>query len=427
MAEKCFVVMGFGEKPDIATGRTLDLDKTYRLIIKKAVQDAGLECIRADEVIHAGIIDKPMYELLLGADVVVADLSTSNANAIYELGVRHALRPHATIVIAEKQFKFPFDIGHLLVRPYEHLGKGIDGEEAERMRLELTQAIKALMIKRETDSPVYTFLAGLQGPSMFGLGDAVAAAVPGGAMAMAAATPRENAEGLMELFQEARADEDWRAAARYLHKLLERRPKDPYLLQQLALATYKGKQPDLESALFEAHRILQQLDPDATTDAETLGLWGAVHKRLWELKQDRACLDEGIRAYEKGFILKNDHYNGINLAYMLNMRAAVSPARDALADTVVAERVRARVIPLCQGLLKAGINDDDGKPDLAETFWVQASLLEALIGTGQAQAAGALDATIRSTAPESWMPKTMDDQIGSLRRLLAAAPASSGG
>ncbi|MDP9190092.1 MAG: hypothetical protein M3P06_00105 [Acidobacteriota bacterium] len=30
---KCFVVMGFGEKIDLATGRTLDLDKTHRTSI----------------------------------------------------------------------------------------------------------------------------------------------------------------------------------------------------------------------------------------------------------------------------------------------------------------------------------------------------------------------------------------------------------
>ena len=84
---KCFVVMGFGEKTDLATGRMLDLDKTYRIIIKKAVEDAGLECIRADDVIHAGTIDKPMYKLLLEADIVIADLrrpmptpSTSSAS-----------------------------------------------------------------------------------------------------------------------------------------------------------------------------------------------------------------------------------------------------------------------------------------------------------------------------------------------------------
>ena len=80
--KKCFVVMGFGEKTDLATGRTLDLDKTYRIIIKKAVETAGLECIRADDVIHSGTIDRPMYELLLEADIVIADLSTSNANGV---------------------------------------------------------------------------------------------------------------------------------------------------------------------------------------------------------------------------------------------------------------------------------------------------------------------------------------------------------
>ena len=89
----CFVVMGFGKKTDFETGRTLDLDKTYKGIIKGAVTDAGLKCIRADEIKHSGPIDAPMYEQLLNADVVVADLSTSNKNAYYELGVRHALRP----------------------------------------------------------------------------------------------------------------------------------------------------------------------------------------------------------------------------------------------------------------------------------------------------------------------------------------------
>ena len=46
----CFVVMGFGKKTDFETGRTLDLDKTYRNIIKPAVVAAGLECTRADEI-----------------------------------------------------------------------------------------------------------------------------------------------------------------------------------------------------------------------------------------------------------------------------------------------------------------------------------------------------------------------------------------
>lgn len=40
--------MGFGEKTDFQQGQTYDLDKTYKAIIKRAVEEAGLECIRAD-------------------------------------------------------------------------------------------------------------------------------------------------------------------------------------------------------------------------------------------------------------------------------------------------------------------------------------------------------------------------------------------
>jgi hypothetical protein len=94
-------------------------------------------------------------------------------------------------------------------------------------------------------------------------------------------------------------------------------PNDTYLKQQLALATYKGMLPDAETALLDACAILNTLGPQTTADPETLGLWGAVHKRLWEIGQQRKHLDEAIWAYEKGFYLKNGHYNGINLAFLL--------------------------------------------------------------------------------------------------------------
>src|SRR5215210_8193044 len=97
MKQRCFVVMGFGIKTDYATGRKLDLNKSYRLLIKPVIESKGLECVRADEIRHSGLIDVPMYQELLKADVVIADLSTANANAFYELGIRHALCPRTTI------------------------------------------------------------------------------------------------------------------------------------------------------------------------------------------------------------------------------------------------------------------------------------------------------------------------------------------
>ena len=148
----CFVVMGFGEKTDFETGRKLDLNKTYRHIIKPAVEQAGLECIRADDIIHSGVIDQHMYEQLLHADVVVADLSTSNLNAIYELGVRHALRPNTTIIIAEREFKYPFDIKSLAIRHYTHLGSGIDVDDAEDAKSALVTALENLTTDIEPDT-----------------------------------------------------------------------------------------------------------------------------------------------------------------------------------------------------------------------------------------------------------------------------------
>ena len=50
----------------------------------------------------------------------------------------------------------------------------------------------------------------------------------------------------------------------------------PFVLQQLALATYKSKHPDPLSALLRAREILRPLDPERTLDPETSGLWGAI-------------------------------------------------------------------------------------------------------------------------------------------------------
>src|SRR5262249_8714957 len=146
----------------------------------------------------------PMYELLLGADVVIADLSTSNANAIYELGVRHALRPHTTIVIAEKNFKFPFDIGHLLIRPYTHLGDGIDAEDAETARAGLKKAIRELTDKNESDSPVYTFLPTLRKPILGQVEEMQAVAAD-----VAPSAADQSVSLLMRMFRQARKAENW--------------------------------------------------------------------------------------------------------------------------------------------------------------------------------------------------------------------------
>jgi hypothetical protein len=376
--------MGFGEKTDLQSNpqRVLNMNKTYENIIKPAVEEAGHNCIRADEIIHSTVIDKPMYDNLLSADLVIADLSTSNANAIYELGVRHALRPHRTIVMAENNFTFPFDLNHLSILKYEHLGKDIGFSEVMRVKQILKTKMATLMGSPEVDSPVFLFIPSLQAPTLL---DMAVAATPLPALSSAPTDPKSFAELLVSFRaakNQAGAADDWAVPLGLLNRLKTMQPDDPYILQQLALATYKFEQPDKKAALISAQGILSKLAPQTSSDAETVGLWGAIHKRLWDQTQNRDDLDESIKAYGRGYYIKNDYYNGINYASMLDLRASLSAGDDALADRVLARRIRQDVLSICDRLLQATPAAQQ-QADSDEPFWIGATKVEVLFGLGR--------------------------------------------
>jgi len=405
MPKKCFVVMGFGEKTDFQSNpqRVLDLNRTFEDIIEPAVTAAGLDCIRADKIIHSTVIDKPMYDNLLEADLVIADLSTSNANALYELGVRHALRPHATIVIAESKFTFPFDLNHLSIAKYEHMGKEIGFREVMRMRDVLQKKIDVIMQQQETDSPVFLFLPHL----MQDQAAAKAAPAP-------TAAPKDNTSfaDLMQIFETtkkaAKAPGDWRLVLAILDRIQNLQPNDPYLIQQRTLATYKSEYPDALTSLLAARGVLAALEPDTSSDAETVGLWGAIHKRLWTATGQREHLDKAIRSYSRGYFIKDDYYNGINFAFLLNVRAAISQGDDAIADRVLARRIRTEVLALCDTALKSDTLSDDAK------FWITATKVEALAGMGKPDESETLRKTL---TPGDWKMDSLEKQLKALAAL----------
>src|SRR5687767_11787564 len=113
----CFVLMPFGKKPN-TTGDMIDFDQVYQQIIKPAIENAGLEPLRADEEMTGGIIHKPMFERLILCEYAVADLTTANANVFYELGLRHAVRPWSTALIFSEKSRLPFDVALLRALPY---------------------------------------------------------------------------------------------------------------------------------------------------------------------------------------------------------------------------------------------------------------------------------------------------------------------
>jgi hypothetical protein len=445
----CFVVMGFGKKTDFETGRVLDLDQSYRNLIKPAVEKAGLKCVRADEIVHSGLIDVPMYEQLLQADVVVADLSTSNRNAFYELGVRHALRPYTTVVIAEEQMMktAPFDVNHISIRKYRHLGEDIGFSEVQRFTQELSEAIRTIMAtqpKPAIDSPVYRFIARLTPPSVEAeIKQAIeeARAAKGSAFARATSTePGTPAHSeLMARVDEAQRKGDWLKAKMLLEEIRDMRKapivenaaewkqEDPYILQRLALATYKSEHPSPEAALAAARDLLQLLEPEVSNDTETLGLWAAVHKRLWDLTSRPRDLDEAIRGAERGYYLRNDYYNGINYAFLLNVRASIGQdLAEAVADFVQARRVRREVIKICEQWLASDHATETETPrsskSLESRYWVLATLAEAHVGLEDDRLGKTKLEEAFAAAPNDWMKQSTQEQIGKLQALLEKSP-----
>ena len=119
MKPLCFVLMPFGDKPDPTGGKNIDFNRIYEQGIRPAIDDAGMEPIRADEEKTGGIIHQPMFERLLLCDFAIADLTTANANVFYELGVRHTARPATTVTIFATRQPIPFDVNFLRSLPYD--------------------------------------------------------------------------------------------------------------------------------------------------------------------------------------------------------------------------------------------------------------------------------------------------------------------
>ena len=218
--------------------------------------------------------------------------------------------------------------------------------------------MKTIAGKKSADSPVYTFVKNLTPPVIAAAVAAIAAAVssPAAGSTASAAAPASNPtiSVLMGQAEQAIESNNFIVAKALLTELRRMMPDELWVTHKLVLATYKSKLPTEQAALQEACDLLDGLNARDSTDTETLGLLQAVHKRLWNITQNRVHLDKAIWSSEKGFYLKNDYYNGINLAFLYNVRASQSEGVEAVADFVLAQRTRRRVVTVCEELLQEG-------------------------------------------------------------------------
>lgn len=429
--KKCFVIMGYGEKTDYTNGNLIDLDKTYNHIIKPTVESLNIECKRADEVLHCGNIDISMYENLMDADIVIADLSTYNVNAIYELGIRHVLKPYTTIIIAEMEFKNPFDLNHIIIRQYEHLGKDIGFGEVGRFSEELKKAINEILKSPKIDSPIYTYLHSLhppfvenqpisfwrdpseESPAPLSPPSASFKEIQTKTKGFSQCKSDHSLKEILELGRAAIKNDNFEEGKKLFSIAAQIDKKNDYIIQKLTLCTYKNPIGGKIDNLNEALELIKILNPEKSNDPETLGLSGAIHKRLWEESNKPNYLSRAISFYERGFFMKQDYYNGINLAFLLNIKATLANNReDFITDTTLAKRIREKVILICQDLLNKKFEERNDK------YWILATLEEAYYGLNDEVKYKLYKAEAIKYSPDKWPRKSTEDQLTKLNTLL---------
>jgi len=404
----CFVIMGFGKKTDYSTGKTLDLDKTYKNIIQPAVESSGYQCVRADEIQDAGLIDKSMYALLMQAELVVADISTFNPNAIYELGIRHAVRPYSTIVIKEEEGKIPFDLDHTRIFHYKHLGEDIGADEAQRCQKALAETIEKVTKNSLIDSPLYDFIKDINPPQ-----------IPEAEYKKIIGDLAERETHIFAIAEKAKdhmLEDEFVEAAKLWAKAAEAVPSEDYFLQQQALSVYKSKMPSEATALADALLIIEKLTPDGdSNDPETLGLTGAIYKRMWLLNSDIECLKRAIKYYEKGFQIRNDYYTGENYALCLDMMSGEEDDNDEKTYYLIAaKKARKQIIEILEDVEDAIENGKNG----VEFKWAIATLSNCYYGLGEDKKGKKFEELFISLAEAKWEKETFQESKNKLFELI---------
>ena len=415
----CFVLMPFGTKPNIAGG-TINFDLVYKKLIAPAIEQAGLEPLRADEEMTGGIIHKPMFERLIMCEYAVADLTTANANVFYELGVRHAVRPWSTVLLfAAGGSQLPFDVAPLRALPYTLTPAGTPADvekDKEALAQRLIEAKKA-----DTDSPLFQLVDGypdidhtktdvFRDQVQYSAEKKTRLAqardlgrkqgLEQGLQALRALEQelgdleQEESGVIIDLFLSYRAVKAWPDMIALVEKMPPPLAATVMVQEQLALALNRNKQGE------EAERVLLELLAKRGPSSETYGILGRVYKDRWDAAVQagdeflaRGLLKKAIDAYLKGFEADwRDAYPGINVVTLMELQDPPDPRRQQLlpvVDYAVDRRLAA------------------GEPD----YWDHATRLEvAVLRRDEDKALGALGDALAAVR-ETWEPETTGNNL----------------
>ena len=339
---RAFIIRPFGTKNDI------NFNEVEEKLIDPALNRLDITGRTTMEIRRQGNIRLDMFQRLLTADVVIADISIQNANVYYELGVRHALRGKHTFMIRAsgadlKTDEVPFDLKTDRYLTY-------DGKNPAASIDDLSEGLKQTINAKQQDSPVFQMLPDLaeQDRTRFvpipldyreeveratekkELGDLelLAAEAHGFEWELEGLRLVGRAQSKLKAFEGARAT--WERI---------RKNNDLDVEANKLLGTIYQRLGDLTSSDQALKRVLSIKGLDPADRAEVRALVGSNAKTRWTAewsqvasvpeRQKRALrsafLKDSLEAYEAAFNEDLNHfYSGLNTLHMLTFQVKLA-------------------------------------------------------------------------------------------------------
>jgi tetratricopeptide (TPR) repeat protein len=293
-----FVIMPFGIKSSPQKEHTIDsidFDTIYSNLIKPACEDAGLSVSRIDEIDTSGLISEQYLQAILEARIVICDVSLPNGNVYYELGIRQAISPANTILIALTGTKLPFDISHQRVIFYDPnvisnvsiLSKAIKNSNEAIFANPVREYLEKVGAITNPQTNKISFEQDLNGR----IERAKNADHLIGIWNWAKAFDHLPKFSLLTLAEKLSDLQQWDSAIAILKHLVTANKSDYELYRQLGLLIRRLNNSDDSDALDYLEKAYS-LNPN---DPETLGMIGGIYKRRGDYKKAKEFYSKGIQ------------------------------------------------------------------------------------------------------------------------------------
>ncbi len=113
--------------------------------IKKACDNLGLECKKADDIWENSTFIQDIIDLIFVSKVVIADFTGKNPNVFYEIGIAHTLGK-TVIPISQSLTDVPADLRHHRVLNYLPNHEGY-----RQLDFEITKRLETLFLRNAID------------------------------------------------------------------------------------------------------------------------------------------------------------------------------------------------------------------------------------------------------------------------------------